>query len=147
MPVVNNVAGAVTKRLPKVLSPKGHAIADYITAGAFLISAALFWRKNRRAALGSLVCGGADLALSLLTDYPGGVSDFISFPTHCKIDVGLAAMVAEMPRFMKFEDDKEKKFFALQGAGIIGAANLTDFDRPSYRWKERLEHQREGRAA
>ena len=147
MAVVNNVAGAVTKRLPKVLSPKGHAIADYITAGAFLIAAAFFWRKNRRAALGSLVCGGADLALSLLTDYPGGVTDLISFPTHCKIDVGLAAMVAEMPRFMKFEDDKEKKFFALQGGGIIGAANLTDFDRPSYRWQERLEHKRERRAA
>lgn len=147
MPVVNNVAGAVTKRLPKVLSPKAHAVVDYLTAGAFLIGAALFSRRNRRAALGSLVCGGADLVLSLLTDYPGGVTDFISFPTHCKIDVGLAAMVAEMPRFMKFEDDKEKKFFTLQGGGIIGAANLTDIDRPSYRWRERLEHERERRAA
>jgi len=147
MPIVNNVAGTVTKRLPKVLSPKGHAIADYITAGAFLLAAAIFWRKNRRAALGSLVCGGADLALSLLTDYPGGVTDFISFPTHCKIDVGLAAMVAEMPRFMKFEDDKQKKFFTLQGAGIIGAANLTDLDHPVFRWQERLEHERESRAA
>ena len=147
MAVVNNVAGSVTKRLPKVLSPKGHAIADYITAGAFLIAAALFWRKNKRAALGSLVCGGADLALSLLTDYPGGVTDFISFPTHCKIDVGLAAMVAEMPRFMKFEEDKEKKFFILQGAGIVATANLTDVDRPVYRWEEKLEHRRERRAA
>ncbi|HEX6503634.1 MAG TPA: hypothetical protein VF011_10310 [Terriglobales bacterium] len=147
MPMMKNVASAVTKRLPRVLSPKGHAIADYLTAGAFFIAAALFWRRNRRAALGSLVCGGADLALSLLTDYPGGVTDVISFPTHCKIDVGLAAMVAEMPRFMKFEDDKEKKFFVLQGSGIIGAANLTDFDRPRYLWQERLEHERERRAA
>jgi hypothetical protein len=147
MPVVNNVASAVTKRLPKVLSPKAHAIVDYATAGAFLVAAALFWRKNRRAALGSLVCAGADVALSLLTDYPGGVTDFISFPTHCKIDVGFAAMVAEMPRFMKFDDDKEKKLFTLQGAGIIGAANLTDFDGPSYRRQERLEHERERRAA
>ncbi len=147
MPAMNKVAGAVTNRLPKVLSPKGHAIADYITAGAFLLAAALFWRRNKRAALGSLVCGGADLALSLLTNYPGGVADVISFPTHCKIDVGFAAMVAEMPRFMKFEDDKEKKFFTLQGTGIVGVANLTDFDRPLYRWDERLEHQRERRAA
>jgi hypothetical protein len=56
-------------------------------------------------------------------------------------------MVAEMPRFLKFEDDKQKKFFMLQGGGIIGAANLTDFDRPVYRWQERLEHERERRAA
>lgn len=147
MPMMNTVAGNVTKRLPKLLSPKGHAIADYISAGAFLFAAAFFWRRNKRAALGSLVCAGAELALSLLTDYPGGVADVISFPTHCKIDVGLAAMVAEMPRFMKFEDDKEKKFFALQGGGIVGAANLTDFDRPRYRWQEKLEHERERRAA
>ena len=143
MPAINNVAGVVTKRLPKVLSPKTHAIVDYATAGAFLIAAALFWRRNKRAAMGSLICAGADLALSLLTDYPGGVAKVISFPTHCKIDVGLAAMVAEMPRFMRFDDDKQRKFFAVQGSGIVGAANLTDFDTPSYRWKERLEHQRE----
>lgn len=147
MPTMNNLAGAVTKRMPKVLSPKGHAIADYLTAGAFLMAAAFFWRRNRRAALGSLVCGGAELALSLLTDYPGGVTGAISFPTHCKIDVGLAAMVAEMPRFMKFEDDREKKFFLLQGSGIIGATNLTDFDHPRYLWQERLERERERRAA
>lgn len=147
MGVANNITGAVTKRLPKVLSPKAHAIVDYVTAGAFLIGAALFWRKNRRAALACLVCGGADVALNLLTDYPGGAIDFISFPTHCKIDVGLAAMAAEMPRFMKFEQDKERKFFALQGAGIIDAANLTDFDRSINRRKARLEHERQRRAA
>src|SRR5215471_588247 len=134
MPMINYVAGRVTKRLPKVLSPKGHAILDYVTAGAFLIAAALFWRRNKRAALAALVCGGADL-------------DFISFPTHCKIDVGLAAMVAQMPRFMRFEQDKQKKFFALEGGSIIGAANLTDFDRPVYRRQERREHEREQRAA
>ncbi|MBV8478589.1 MAG: hypothetical protein JOZ36_18165 [Acidobacteria bacterium] len=143
MAVSNKVAGAVTKRLPKVLSPKAHAIADYITAAAFLLAASLFWRRNKRAALGALVCGGSELILSLLTDYPGGITDVISFPTHCKIDVGFAAMVAEMPRFMKFENDKEKKFFSLQGGMIIGAANLTDLDHPVYRWQERLEHERE----
>jgi hypothetical protein len=147
VPTMNNAAGAVTKRLPKVLSPKGHAIADYITAGVFLIAAARFWRRNRRAALASLVCGGADLALSLVTDYPGGVIAVINFPTHCKIDVGLAAVVAETPRFMKFEDAREKKFFSIQGGAIIGAANLTDVDRPGYRWQERLKHERQGKAA
>lgn len=147
MAMMNYVTRTVTKRLPKIISPRSHAIVDYITAGAFLIAAALFWRRNKRAALGALVCSGADLALSLLTDYPGGVANFISFPTHCKIDVGLAAMVAEMPRFMKFEDDKQKKFFTLQGGSIIGAANLTDFDRPVYRRQERREHERERRAS
>jgi hypothetical protein len=145
--MINYVAGTVTKRLPKVLSPKGHAILDYVTAGAFLIAAALFWRRNKRAAFAALVCGGADLALNISTGYPGGVFDFISFPTHCKIDVGLAAMVAQMPRFMRFEKDQQKMFFALEGGSIIAAANLTDFDRPVYRRQERREHERERRAA
>lgn len=143
MAVVNNLAGTVTKRLPKVVTPKHHAIADYITIGAFLIAGALFWKRNRRAALAALVCGGTDLALSLLTDYPGGIAKVVSFPTHCKIDVGLAAMAAEMPRYMQFDENKQKNFFYLQGAAIAGVTNLTDFDAPRYRWKERLEHARE----
>ncbi|HET7205956.1 MAG TPA: hypothetical protein VFI95_05175 [Terriglobales bacterium] len=147
MPMMNTVAGAVSKRLPKVVSPKGHAIIDYITAGSFLLAGMLFWKRNKRAALGALVCAGADLTLSLLTDYPGGVASVISFPTHCKIDLGLAAMTAEMPRFMKFEDDAEKKFFLMQGAGIITVTNLTDTNRPLYRLQERIEHARERRAA
>lgn len=147
MPMMNTVAGAVSKRLPKVVSPKAHAIIDYITAGSFLLAGMLFWKRNKRAALGALVCAGADLTLSLLTDYPGGVASVISFPTHCKIDLGLAAMAAEMPRFMKFEDDAEKKFFLMQGAGIITITNLTDTNRPLYRLQERIEHARERRAA
>jgi hypothetical protein len=145
--MMNAVAGAVSQRLPKVVSPKAHAIIDYITAGFFLVAGMLFWKRNKRAALAALVCAGADLTLSLLTDYPGGVTSVISFPTHCKIDLGMAAMTAEMPRFMKFEDDTEKKFFLMQGAGIITATNLTDTDRPLYRLQERLEHARERRAA
>jgi hypothetical protein len=141
--MVNRIAGTVTKRLPKVVSPKTHAVVDYLTIGAFFLAGALFWRRNRRAALAALVCGGTDLALSLLTDYPGGMSNVVSFPTHCKMDVGLAAMAAEMPRFMKFEDDKQKHFFLLQSAAMLGVTNLTDFDTPAYRLQERLEHTRE----
>ena len=33
MPILTSVANKLTKPLPKVLSPKGHAIADYITIG------------------------------------------------------------------------------------------------------------------
>ncbi len=143
MAVVNSMAGAITKRMPKVISPTGHAIADYLTMGAFLVAGALFWRRNKRAALASLVCGGAELALNLLTNYPGGIAEVVSFPTHCKIDTGMAAMIAEMPRFMKFEDDKQKTFFLVQAAGVIAVANLSDYDRPEYRWQERIEHARE----
>jgi hypothetical protein len=127
MPILTNTVDVVTRRLPKVVSPKAHAIIDYITIGTFFVAGALFWRKNKRAALGSLICGSAELAVNLLTDYPGGVSSVINFPTHGKIDVGLAAMAATMPEFLAFPKETERHFFLSQAGVIIVAANLTDF--------------------
>src|SRR5207245_9090816 len=124
MPILNSVAKAVAKPLPKVISPKGHAIADYVTVGSFLIAGAMFWSRSKRAALSALVCGGAELAVSLLTDYPGGVKKVISFPLHGKIDMGLAAMAATMPEFMAFEDERETTFFRAQGVAIKAVNGL-----------------------
>ena len=116
------------KRLPKVISPKAHAKADYATATLFLLGAALFWRKSKRAAVASLVCGAAEAGVAALTDYPGGVKHAISFPLHKKIDFGLSSMTAAMPEFLAFEDEKEKAFFRMQSAMIAGVTALTDFE-------------------
>ena len=127
MPLLNTVAKTVTKPLPRFLSPKAHAVADYIVIGSFFWKAVTFWRRSKRAALGAFICGGSDLAVSLLTDYPGGVTDVISFPTHGELDFGLAAIAAFMPEFMGIEDAGDKAFFLMQGAGITAVTNLTDF--------------------
>jgi hypothetical protein len=129
MALLNSAVSLATKKLPKAVTPKGHAVIDYLTVGAFLVTGALYWRRHKRAALSAFICGGAELALSLITDYPGGVKKIISFPTHCKVDLGLAAMTATMPEFMGFKDDREKRFFLAQSAGITLAANLTDVSR------------------
>ena len=125
MAMINTVTGAIARRMPKALSPTGHAIADYITVAGFFLGAALYWRRNRHAAVSSLICGGAELAVGLLTDYPGGVTDAISFPTHLKLDLGLAAMAASMPEFMGFDNDREKWFFLLQSGAITTVTELT----------------------
>ena len=65
-------------RLPKVIKPQPHAIVDYAVAGSFMLMGALSWRRNKRAAVGSLICGGATAVNSLLTDYPGGMLRVIS---------------------------------------------------------------------
>jgi hypothetical protein len=129
MALLNSAVSLATKKLPKAVTPKGHAVIDYLTVGAFLVTGALYWRRHKRAALSAFICGGAELALSLITDYPGGVKKVISFPTHCKVDLGLAAMTATMPEFMGFKDDREKRFFLAQSAGITLATNLTDVSR------------------
>jgi hypothetical protein len=110
---------------------------DYITAGAFLISAAVFWRRNKRAAIAALVSGAADLAVSLLTDYPGGVVKAINFKTHRDIDLGLAAMTATMPEFLAFKDEDERKFFTAQAAMITVATELTKFPERAVRAEKR----------
>ena len=108
-----------------MVTPKAHALIDYASVGLFLGSTAWFWRRDRRAAMASLVCGGAELAIVLLTDYPGGVKKVISFRTHRELDYGLAALVAAMPESLAFDDDDGKKFFRMQGALITLLGELT----------------------
>jgi hypothetical protein len=141
MPLLNTAIKLLGKPLPKVISPRGHAIADYATAGMFLLGAALFWRRSKRAAVASLVCGAAEAGVAALTDYPGGVKPAISFPLHRKIDFGLASMTATMPEFLAFEDESEKVFFRLQSGMIAAFTTLTDFEEQS------LAGERERKAA
>jgi hypothetical protein len=131
MPILTSATHVVTRRMPKIISPKTHAVVDYVTAGAFLLTGAFYWSRNKRAALSAFVCGGAELATSLLTDYPGGVKKVISFRNHGRIDLGLAAMTATMPEFMGFRHDREKSFFLAQAALITAVTDLTDFGQIS----------------
>jgi hypothetical protein len=115
-------------RMPKMISPRVHSALDYAVAGSFLLMGALFWRRNRRAAIGSLLCGGATAAVSLLTDYPGGVRKVISYPMHGQIDGGLIAMTAAMPRLVNIEGDREAKFFSRQAIAKTAIVSMTNFD-------------------
>jgi hypothetical protein len=137
MAIFNTAAKIALKPVPRFISPKGHAFMDYISVGSFLISAAWFWSHNKRAALAATICGGTQLTISLLTDYPGGTNKAISFRMHGEIDLGLAAMSAAMPEFFGFEDDREKKFFLAQGAVITAVRELTEFHKPSLRERTR----------
>ena len=141
MPLLQKSVEILGKPLPKVISPKAHAIADYSTAAMFVAGAALFWRKSKRAAIAALVCGIAEAGFAALTDYPGGIRRAISFPLHRKIDFGLSSMTAAMPEFLAFEDEKENAFFRMQSVLITGVTALTNFE------EQRIVGERERRAA
>jgi len=131
MPMLNSLVKVVAKPLPRIVSPEARAVVDYIVVGSFLAAAGWFWQRNKRAALAAIICGGADLAVSLLTDYPGGARKLISFRARREIDLGLAAMTATMPEYLAFKDEAEKNFFLAQGAMFIAMSELTRFpDRP-----------------
>ena len=125
MPVLNRLAKIVAKPIPRLVTPRVHAMADYVSVGAFFGTVAWFWRRNRRAAMASLICGGTELAIVLLTDYPGGTKKFLSFGTHRELDYGLAAMVATMPESLAFNGEEETKFFRMQGALITLLGEVT----------------------
>lgn len=130
MAMLNTVAKAITKPMPRMISPKSHSMLDYVTAGVFLASAGFFWKRNKRAAIASLVSGTAIAAVSALTEYPGGVNGVFGLEKHRNIEVGLAAMVATMPSFFSFEDEGEKNFFRIQGVLMTCISELTDLNHP-----------------
>jgi hypothetical protein len=125
MPVLQKGVAALSHKMPKVISPKAHAIIDYATIGTLGLLAGLFWGKHKRAAISAIICAGAELTTVLLTDMPGGVADVMSLPTHVKIDFGLAATASAMPSFMGFDDDPEAKWFRIVGLNVTANAAMT----------------------
>jgi hypothetical protein len=137
MPAINSLARVVAKPVPRMISPRVQAILDYLLVGSFFGTASWFWRRNKRAALAALLCGSAKLAVTMLTDNPGGVRKVIRPHARREIDLGLAAMVATMPEFLAFKDEPEKKFFLVQGALITVGSELTQYPGRSSDRKER----------
>jgi hypothetical protein len=127
MPLMQRGVAAFSDHLPKVVSPTTHAIADYANLGGFALMAALFWKRNHRAAIASMICGFSEALNTMLTDFPGGVANLISFQTHGKIDMGLAATCSALPDFMGFADEPESKYFRMMGINITVVGALTDF--------------------
>jgi hypothetical protein len=127
MPILNTVAQVVAKPFPRVISSRAHAVINYINVGFLLMSGGWLWRRNKRAAVGAFVGGGAVLVLNLLTCYPGGIKHAISFRARREIDLGLAAMMSTLPEFFAFDDDEEKKLFIAEGVLIAAMTELTQF--------------------
>lgn len=136
MAMLNKVVKMAIKPLPRMISPKGHAVIDVMIAGIFLATAGVFWRRNRRAAAASLLCGGTQLGVSALTDYSGWDRKPIRFSSRRKLDLGLAAMTAAMPELLNFEEESERKFFVTQGLAITVANELTRFPGIDDEWNE-----------
>ncbi len=57
MPLLQKGIAMATGRMPKIIKPPAHAVIDYMVAGTFFITAALYWRRSKRAAISSLICG------------------------------------------------------------------------------------------
>jgi len=128
MPLWQSGAKFAVRKMPKIISPTTHAVLDYLVAASFLLKGARLWKRHRRAAGASLICGGAALANALVTDYPGGVFRKISFRTHGRNDSAIAGLAAAAPKFLGFADDRESRFFSIEALTETVITGLTDFD-------------------
>ncbi|HYH00303.1 MAG TPA: hypothetical protein VD837_14310 [Terriglobales bacterium] len=118
----------LSNNLPKVISPKTHAIIDYaVVAGGFFTVAGIAWKSHRGAAIASLICGIAETSVAMMTNYPGGVAKVIDFPTHGKIDAGFAGVVGAMPNLMGFTNKWPASFFRTHAIAMAAVTGMTDF--------------------
>lgn len=127
MPLLQSAVSLIADRMPETIEPKAHAIFDYAMAATFITAGALFWRRHRRAAIGSFICGGTIAATSMLTDYQGGIADKVSYNTHGKIDAGVAGLASAIPSAMFFRKDPQAKFFIAAGIAATVITALTDY--------------------
>jgi len=127
MSVLTSTTDFASRRLPKLLPPSAHQAADYLLVGSFAAAGAWFFRRNPRAALGAWISGASLLGLTVLTSYPGKHRKYVAFPLHGKIEVGMAALVAAMPEFLRFGDVKERHYFAVKAGLLTIVSNLTEF--------------------
>lgn len=134
MPMLEKGVQAVTNRLPKVISPKTHAIIDFALAGSFIVAGIVSWKqRHKKAAINSFIVAGAELGVALTTDYPGGIAHLISFPARGKIDAGLSGLIGSMPNLMGFSDEWPSWFFRSQAMSMAAVSGLTDFSGREYR--------------
>jgi len=138
MPIAHKAAKIVAPKLPKMISPKAHAVIDYAVFGAFFTAGALFWKKNKRASLAAYLCADIVGSLAFLTDMPGGVWKKISFETHSRIDPGLSALAAAIPEMLAFKNEREAKLFQGMGIAMAVLSGLTDYDQGSKNHETRL---------
>jgi len=129
MNIIQQFSGLAMDKLPKVISPKGHAIADYmVAAGAFVAAIAFFKAGRKSAGVGALIAGAVEVLNPMITDFPGGVFKVIDFPTHGRIDMGANSMVAGMPQVLGLHDGESKFFYIHAGVGMAVTA-MTDYSK------------------
>src|SRR5579872_1412643 len=122
------VVHQIASKLPKV-GPRIHSVADFILAGAFIAAGAMFYRHNKKAAIGAALCGAATLAVSAITDFDGRGRKHVSYPSHAALHVGLAGMSAAMPALLDFAEESEAGFFKAAAVAGTAVGIATDYER------------------
>jgi hypothetical protein len=103
----------------KVLSPRAHGIIDYLLVGMLLLAPVLL-RFGTAATVISYLTAAVHLAMSLLTDYPLGVSRRIPFSVHGAVEFSIGVGLMACPWLLGFSDTAVSRgFFLFAGALLL----------------------------
>lgn len=130
MPLLIEATYLATRKLPKVISPKAHKAADYLLIGGFALAGMVYWNRDRRAAIASMLCGGSLLALTLATQYDGKSGAWIGFSEHRKTELGMAGVFSLIPKILQ-TGKVTKTHFLVQAAALTAIGNMTRSDKSS----------------
>lgn len=110
------------KGMRKGMSSRVHGVLDYLTAGVFLVAPAALGLAGPAA----WICYGlavAHVLLTLLTDFPLGVSDLVPFWLHRGVEglVGAALLVTPWALSDTFTL-KSRVFFSVVAVAVLAVA-------------------------
>jgi len=126
--MTTNIDTTHEQTLTKTISPAQHAVLDYGVAASFFALGTMMLPRHRPAAALALANGAMVLAMSLLTDYPGGVFRVLSFRAHRTGHVIQAALAGFGPVLCGFGHDPEANYFYGQAVSEAGVIAATDWD-------------------
>ncbi|WP_247232971.1 hypothetical protein [Telluribacter sp. SYSU D00476] len=109
----------------KVISPRFHAILDYLLVVSLWAVAGMYdWDSSLSAF--TFVLGGIHLILTLVTRFPGGMFKLVPFPIHGYIEliVGVLALLASL---FYFEESLAKNFYLGFGIVVLVVWALTNY--------------------
>jgi hypothetical protein len=113
------------------ISPAQHAVLDYTVAATFFGVGWALRRRNPAAARLAFANAGMIVAMSMLTDYPGGVFRSLSFRGHRTGDIVQAVVAGAGPVLLGFSTRPEANYFYAQALSEAGVIAATDWNAPS----------------
>ena len=114
--------------IPTPISPKAHAVLDYAVAATFFCAGAWLMRRHPKAANLAFINGAMVAAMSMLTDYPGGIWKVLPFRGHRIGDIAQAGLAGFGPAIFGFAGEDEANFFYGQAASEVGVIAATDWN-------------------
>ena len=112
-----------------VLSPRIHAALDYLSVLVLVLAPTLFG-LNDIAAAGAYALAAIHLALTLLTDFPGGVMKVVPLQSHGMIEIVVGVLLVLAPLVIPAATGlgmSGRIFFIGFGAVLVVVWAITDY--------------------